>query len=234
MSSALTTSGISSVHPGYSRTSMRSSERNVGARVVHALEQAAEERRVVRLRVAILREQPASDAPSTASAPTAHTRRRRHRLPLRLRALPEETRRTNTRAGRRPPTDSCGRSTAATSDTRSRSPASASCGRRPSCRPRRRSDRAVTNWFDERVRVRRDVATVHHERRIARALADVAEHLVVGAVLADDEDDVLDRRRLARPLGNGARRDAGARRGRGRASGTPTRAAGGCSARPPS
>ena len=58
----------------------------------------------------------------------------------------------------------------------------------------------------QRVRVGRHVPAVHDERRIARALADVAEHLIVGAVLADDEDHVLDRRRLSRPLGDGARR----------------------------
>ena len=47
--------------------------------------------------------------------------------------------------------------------------------------------------------------------RIAGALAEVAEDLIVGAVLADDVDDVLDQRRLARPLGHGRRRDAAPR-----------------------
>ena len=49
----------------------------------------------------------------------------------------------------------------------------------------------------QRVVIRRDVASELHERRIAVALRHVAEHLIVGAVLLDDVEDVLDRRPLA-------------------------------------
>ena len=44
----------------------------------------------------------------------------------------------------------------------------------------------------QRVRVGRDVSTVLHERAVARAFANVAEHLVVRAVLAHDVNDVID------------------------------------------
>ena len=47
-------------------------------------------------------------------------------------------------------------------------------------------------FLGQRVMIGRDVAAVHHELGIAVALADVAEHLVVGAVLLDDQKDVLD------------------------------------------
>ena len=49
----------------------------------------------------------------------------------------------------------------------------------------------------ERVLVRRDVAAEERQARIAVALLQIAEHLIVGAVLFHDEEDVLDRRRLA-------------------------------------
>ena len=42
------------------------------------------------------------------------------------------------------------------------------------------------------VLVRRHVFAEHHQRRIAVALLHVAQHLIVGAVLLDDEDHVLD------------------------------------------
>ena len=51
----------------------------------------------------------------------------------------------------------------------------------------------------DRVGVRRDVLAEEREVRVAVALRQVAEHLVVGAVLADHVEDVLDRRRLADP-----------------------------------
>ena len=41
------------------------------------------------------------------------------------------------------------------------------------------------------VLVGRDVFAIHHQRRIAVGLADVAEELIVGAVLLDDVDDVV-------------------------------------------
>ena len=41
------------------------------------------------------------------------------------------------------------------------------------------------------VLVGRDVFAVHHQRRIAVRLADVAEELVVGAVLLDHVDHVM-------------------------------------------
>ena len=59
----------------------------------------------------------------------------------------------------------------------------------------------------QRVRVRRDLGAELGVGRVAVALAEVAKDLVVGAVLLDDHDDVLDRR--------AARRDAsGSRSGR--------------------
>ena len=50
--------------------------------------------------------------------------------------------------------------------------------------------------LDQRVVIRRHVAPELHQRRIAVALRHIAEHLVVGAVLLDDVEDVLDRRAL--------------------------------------
>ena len=50
---------------------------------------------------------------------------------------------------------------------------------------------------DQRVLVRRDLFAELHQRRVAVAPDVVAEDLVVGPVLLDDVDDVLDRRRLA-------------------------------------
>ena len=49
------------------------------------------------------------------------------------------------------------------------------------------------------VMVGRHVAAEHHQRRVAVAPGQVAEDLVVGAVLLDDVEDVLDRRRARRP-----------------------------------
>src|SRR5262249_4377904 len=49
----------------------------------------------------------------------------------------------------------------------------------------------------ERVSVRRDVAPEARELRIAVAFAQVAENLIVGAVLANDVEDVLDGRAAA-------------------------------------
>ncbi len=45
----------------------------------------------------------------------------------------------------------------------------------------------------KRVVVRRHVAPEQHERRIAVPLRHVSEHLVIGAVLLDDVEDVPDR-----------------------------------------
>src|SRR5207248_7438681 len=53
----------------------------------------------------------------------------------------------------------------------------------------------------ERVVVGRRVAAEVQERRVAVGLAEVAEQLVVGAVLLDDVDDVLERRVAAAALG---------------------------------
>ena len=44
----------------------------------------------------------------------------------------------------------------------------------------------------ERVRIRRDVVAEQAQRRVAVAPPHVAKHLIVGAVLADDVEDVLD------------------------------------------
>src|SRR5689334_9841207 len=44
----------------------------------------------------------------------------------------------------------------------------------------------------QRVMIRGDVAAIHAQLGIAVAFAEVAEYLVVGAVLLDDEEDVLD------------------------------------------
>ena len=46
----------------------------------------------------------------------------------------------------------------------------------------------------QRVSVGGDVAAEQRERRIAVALGEIAEHLIVGAVLADHVEDVLDGR----------------------------------------
>ncbi len=51
----------------------------------------------------------------------------------------------------------------------------------------------------QRVLVRRDVAAEQRQARIAVALLEIAEHLIVGAVLFHDEQDVLDRRAARRP-----------------------------------
>ena len=46
--------------------------------------------------------------------------------------------------------------------------------------------------FGQRVVVGRDVAAVHGELGVAVTLADIAEDLIVGPVLLDDEEDMLD------------------------------------------
>ena len=61
--------------------------------------------------------------------------------------------------------------------------------------------------------VRRDVLAEHHERRLAIAARQIAEQLIVGAILLDDVDDVLDERRdrrlAAEPAAGAAGRDGG-------------------------
>ena len=47
------------------------------------------------------------------------------------------------------------------------------------------------------VMIGRDVLAEQHQRGIAVAFLHVAEHLIVGAILLDDVDDVLDRRQRA-------------------------------------
>ena len=64
----------------------------------------------------------------------------------------------------------------------------------------------------KRVRVGRHVAAVHHELWVTSTAAERTEYLVVGAVFADDEDNVLDGARLARALGHRLRRDVSPRR----------------------
>ena len=51
--------------------------------------------------------------------------------------------------------------------------------------------------------VRRHVLAKQRERRVAVALRQVAQDLIVGAVLANDVEDVLDRRRVADLARNG-------------------------------
>ena len=51
--------------------------------------------------------------------------------------------------------------------------------------------------FGQLVMVGRDLAAEHHQRRIAVAARHVAEDLIVGAILLDDVQHILDRRRLA-------------------------------------
>ncbi|KDN82231.1 hypothetical protein KCH_59400 [Kitasatospora cheerisanensis KCTC 2395] len=55
----------------------------------------------------------------------------------------------------------------------------------------------------QRVLVGRHVLAELGQRRVAVALRQVAEDLVVGAVLLDDQEDVLDRRRVADPVRDG-------------------------------
>src|SRR2546423_14605157 len=59
----------------------------------------------------------------------------------------------------------------------------------------------------ERVSVWCDLAPVLQQRAVAGALADVAQYLVEGPILAHDIDDVVDQRRLAGTLRHGARGD---------------------------
>ena len=62
----------------------------------------------------------------------------------------------------------------------------------------------------QRVLVRRDVAAEQRQARIAVALLQIAEHLIVGAVLFHDEEHVLDRRACAdRRRNHGVRRRSG-------------------------
>ena len=62
------------------------------------------------------------------------------------------------------------------------------------------------------VVVGRDLLAEDAERRVAVALGQIAEHLVVGAVLLDDVDDVLEDARFADALGHGPGRLVRARR----------------------
>ena len=66
---------------------------------------------------------------------------------------------------------------------------------------------------DQGVVVGRDRLGEQAEVRLAVALGHVAEDLVVGAVLLDDVDDVLDRRRARRPWRGSGCPARGARRG---------------------
>ena len=56
------------------------------------------------------------------------------------------------------------------------------------------------------VLIRRHLAPEEHQFRVAIALWEVAENLVVSAVLFENVNYVLDRARLADALGNRARR----------------------------
>src|SRR5688572_20550442 len=53
--------------------------------------------------------------------------------------------------------------------------------------------------------IRRHTLPEHHQRRLAIALRQIAEELIVGAVLLDDVDPVLDERRIAGTLRHGQR-----------------------------
>ena len=57
----------------------------------------------------------------------------------------------------------------------------------------------------QRVGVRCHVAAVHDEARVSVSPRQIAEHLVVRAILLDDEYHVADRGRLSRSLGNRTR-----------------------------
>src|SRR5262249_30662330 len=57
----------------------------------------------------------------------------------------------------------------------------------------------------QRVVIRAHVASELHQRGVAVPLRQVAEDLIVGAVLLDDVEDVLDRRALAHVHGDGVR-----------------------------
>ena len=52
--------------------------------------------------------------------------------------------------------------------------------------------------FCQLVVIGSDVASEHHERRVAVTTREVAEYLVVSPVLLDDEHDVFDQGRIAR------------------------------------
>jgi len=65
------------------------------------------------------------------------------------------------------------------------------------------------------VLVRRDLGAEDAQRRIAVALGDIAQNLIVGPVLLDDVDHVLEHGRLAHPLGDGPGRLVGSGRPRG-------------------
>ena len=57
-----------------------------------------------------------------------------------------------------------------------------------------------------------DVGTEHAQLRAPVPPRQVAENLIVGAVLLDDVDDMLDETRLPDPLGHRSRRRVGAGR----------------------
>jgi hypothetical protein len=61
------------------------------------------------------------------------------------------------------------------------------------------------------VMVGRDVLAENAQLRVAVALLHVAEHLIIGPVLLDDIDDVLEHARLAMTQRNGSRRNFRAR-----------------------
>ena len=65
--------------------------------------------------------------------------------------------------------------------------------------------------LSEGVGIGRHIPAVLHQRAVARALADVAEDLIVGAVLSHDVNDVVDQRRLAGTFGDRASRDVATR-----------------------
>src|SRR6185369_475623 len=60
-----------------------------------------------------------------------------------------------------------------------------------------------TELCGQRVLVRRGLLAKLRQGRVAVARSDVAEHLIVGAVLLDQQEDVLDGRRVTNARGNG-------------------------------
>ena len=170
----------------------RSVERwNVGSRGVPLRDEPAEDSRVVRLRVSILRQQRRPDARAVPWRRRRVLAEDRDRLAFRLRRFPQEpARRIRERI------DSLRRIAAAQIERPHRILGLASLREPvvPVGRIAARREEMVEQHelLGERMRVRRDVAPVLHERAVARPLADVAEHLVVGAVLAHDVDDMID------------------------------------------
>ena len=187
--------------------------RDLAARIVHLLERATGPRRIVRRRIPICCHQLCTRTRHRVARRGCILAKAHHALSLRRRRLPEKstgricqriipfTRITPAvvqwphRIGRfvrlREPIVPVGRITA-----------------------RRKEVIDEHELLTERMRVWRDIATIHRQRGIACTFADITQHLIVSTIFLDDVNDVIDHTRLARTFRHCTCDSSSARRNR--------------------